>query len=316
MVREGVSGGRSVMKNILKLIEFKTADGLFLPGLLFEPIKRTHKVAILLHGNGSTSVFYSVKEDNSMAQYLNRNRISYFPFNNRGAHYIKKLNVIEDREKKQVKFGTTFELIKDCIYDIDGAISFLRKQGYQEFYLIGHSTGANKICVYNFYKPKNKVSKYVLVGAGDDTGIWYEIMGKEKFHFALKRAKEKIAKGDSRKFIPKYLVDYLFSWQALYDTINPNGDYNIFPFNEYINNLKLSKKKLFREYKKIKKPTLVIFGSDDEYCYGDVPRIIEILKKECSVPQRFDFFIVGDANHDFHGKEEKLAKTISDWLIK
>ena len=87
---------------------------------------------------------------------------------------------------------------EECIEDIDGAISFLSKKGYKEFYLIGHSTGANKICVYNFYKTRNRIKKYVLVAGGDDTGIYYDMLGMKKFSRLLKEAKTKIKqrKGD------------------------------------------------------------------------------------------------------------------------
>ena len=55
------------------------------------------------------------------------------------------------KKEERKRFGMAYEKIKECIEDIDGAISFLKKHGYRKFYLAGASTGANKICVYNFY---------------------------------------------------------------------------------------------------------------------------------------------------------------------
>lgn len=298
-----------------KLIQFESTDGLLLPGLIFEPGKKTDKVAINLHGNGSSSVFYSFERADSFARHLNEKGIAFFTFNNRGAHYIKKLKINKDGEEEEIKIGTAYELIKDCVKDIDGAIGFLEKLGYKEFYLIGHSTGANKICVYNYYKPKNKVAKYVLLGGGDDTGIYHDMAGgTKKFKKYLEQAKKQIEKGNGRKLIPKYIADYLLSYQAYYDTCNPDGDYNTFPFNEYINNLKLSKKPLFREYKSINKPTLVIYGEHDEYCYGDIRRVIDILRRETSSPKLFEFNIIEGADHGFDGYEEKLAGLVTNWL--
>ena len=37
--------------------------------------------------------------------------------------------------------------------------------------LIGHSTGANKIAVYDHYKPRNQVKRYVLVAGNYMSGI-------------------------------------------------------------------------------------------------------------------------------------------------
>jgi len=298
-----------------KLIQFESTDGLELPGLFFEPKNKTHRVAINLHGNGSSSVFYSFERADGLARHLNEKGIAFFTFNNRGAHYIKKLKINQDGQKEEIKIGTTFELIKDCIQDIDGAIEFLEKLGYKEFYLIGHSTGTNKICVYHFYKPRNNVSKYVLIGGGDDTGLYHDMVGgTAKFRKYLKQAKSQIEKGNGRKLIPKYIADYLLSYQSFYDTCNPDGDYNVFPFNEYINKLKLSKKPLFREFKTISKPTLVVYGEHDEYCYGQVERVVDILKKQAPDKDLFEFRIIRGADHGFDGFEEELSQLVADWL--
>ena len=276
----------------MKLIEFKTPDNIFLPGLLYEPKRKTRKVALLLHGNGSSSVFYYPNELEVMAKSLNKRGIAYFPFNNRGAHSTHKLKTIRRGKEERIKAGTSHELIKDCVKDIDGAITHLAKQGYKEFYLIGFSTGANKICVYNYYKPRNRVSKYIMVGGGDDTGIYYDMLGRQKFNVALKKAKQKMKARKGTEFAPFDLAGFIVSYQSLYDMLNPDGNYNTFPFYEALNSIRLGKKKLFREYKTIKKPTLVIFGSDDEYCYGKVPEIVDILREETSHPEKFTFEII------------------------
>lgn len=67
-----------------KLVQFESTDGLLLPGLIFEPEKKSNKVAINLHGSGSSSVFYSLERADNFAKYLNKNGIAFFTFNNRG----------------------------------------------------------------------------------------------------------------------------------------------------------------------------------------------------------------------------------------
>ena len=176
--------------------------------------------------------------------------------------------------------------------------------------MIGSSTGANKIVVYHYYKPKNKVAKYILLSGGDDTGLYYQIFGKKKFEILLEKCLNQIKNKKGNELISEYLDGDLISYQSLYDIINPDGDYNIFPFNEYINELKLSRKQLFKEYKTINKPTLVVYGENDEYCYGNVAKCVEILKKECPNPRLFTFKIIRNANHGFSGKEKVLVKTI------
>src|SRR5271167_1539659 len=114
-----------------EIVQIKTVDGLTLPGYLYKSVK-SKKVAIFLHGNGSSSVFYSDELKEKQANALNKIGVSYLLFNNRGAHLIKKLTV----DGKRKRFGMAYEKIKDCVKDIDAAILFLKKLGYEEFYLI------------------------------------------------------------------------------------------------------------------------------------------------------------------------------------
>lgn len=297
-----------------ELLTFSTTDGLNLPGLLYKPETSTDKALIYLHGNGSSSIFYDPQEMNNLASALNNQNISFFPFNNRGAHYIKSFKVGEGVEKERINLGTAFELIKDCVLDINAAVDFLKTRGYKEFYLAGISTGANKIVVYDKYQPQNDISRYILLSGGDDTGLYYEQMGKDAFFNALAEARIQMDASNGLELVPKSVLDYYMSWQSLYDTINPEGDYNIFPFNEYFNNLKISRKPLFAEFASLKKPTLVIYGELDEYCYGDVPRCVEALKEHAKGKDNFTYEIIKAADHGFNGKESELAHIISKWI--
>ena len=293
-----------------KLVQIKTEDGLVLPGLLYET-PRSRKVAIHLHGNGSSSVFYYDDRQDEQVKALNKKGISFLLFNNRGAHYIKKLNVIKKGKEERKRFGMAYEKIKDCIKDIDGVIGYLGKLGYRKFYLIGESTGANKICVYHYYKPKNKVSKYVLLSGGDDTGIYYDMLGKKRFFKLLKESKEKIRKKKGEEIITELLPDDIFSYMGFYDIANPDGDYNVFPFLEIMKNLKLSRKSLFRHFKSINKSTLIVYGEKDEYAWGNVPKIVDILKKQ---KPEFEYKIIKGADHGFSENQKKLSQIISNWL--
>ena len=230
-------------------------------------------------------------------------------FNNRGAHYIKKFYT----KTTSKRLGMAYEKIKECIKDIDGAISFLSKRGFKEFSLIGESTGANKICVYNFYKPKNKISKYILLGGGDDTGIYYDLLGKKKFFRLLKEAKNKIRQHKGREIITELLPDEIFSYIGFYDIANPNGDYNVFPFYELLKKTKLSEKPLFRHFKSIKKSTLVVYGEKDQYAWGNVSKVVDILKEQ---NLDLEYKIIKGADHSFSKHQIILANILSTWLLK
>ena len=294
-------------------IEFTTKDGLSLPGLLYRP-KFSKTAIIYLHGNGSASVFYDEKEKRILSGVFAKKNISLLTFNNRGAHIIKKINVRnKNNDFERVKFGMAYEQIKDCILDIDGAIEFLKSEGFKKFYLMGLSTGANKICVYNYYKKQNEISKNILLGGGDDVGIYFDLLGSRKFHLLLRKAKGKMKedKGDQLITDLELFPESIFSYKAFYDLANPDGDYNCFPYYEVINKLKLSKKPLFRYFKSINKPTLVIYGEKDEYAWGDIRRVIEILK---GYKSEFQYVTIENADHGFTGFKKELAEVIVNWI--
>lgn len=293
-----------------KFVEFETEDGLTLPGLLYAAPK-SKAVAIYLHGNGSSSVFYDEAKNRALASALARKGVATLYFNNRGAHIVKKLSVRLGKKEERRPFGMAYEKIKECVPDIDGAVRFLKKRGYRAFHLIGASTGANKICVYNFYKPKNDFKKYVLVCGSDDTGISYHRYGKRRFWKILAEAKRKIKAKRGEDIITEILPDAIFSYAGFFDIANPDGDYNVFPFYEALHKEKLSKKPLFRYFRAVKKPTLVVYGDRDEYAWGDVPEIVAMLK---SYQPDLDYRIIEGADHKFQGREKALAATIGEWL--
>lgn len=297
-------------------IEVKATDGFLLPGLLFQPRTKTKKAVISLHGNGSSSVFYPMARTQEYAYYFTNAGIAYLGFNNRGSGYITKIRKFVKGVEIEQKAGTAYELIKDCVKDIDGAVALLSRLGYTELYLMGFSTGANKICVYNYYKPKNKFQKYILVCGGDDSGVFYKELGKKAFNQLLRTARQKREQGKGMDLVPGGVMGSIYSYQSIYDTINPDGDYNTFPYTDYFGKLRLSTKKLFRHYGSIQKPTLVVYGENDEYCYGRVPEILRVLEERAMHPERNMYALIRGADHGFSGKEKELFRVVGEWLVK
>lgn len=306
------------MKAALDL--FLTTDNLWLPGLLYEPEKPTKQAMIWLHGMGDSAVFYSPARINALATALAEKNIALFAFNNRGAQNVKTLKQQTGPEAPEedgrYQAGTHYELIKDCVPDIDGAVEYLRQKGFSKFYLAGHSTGANKICVYDSLAKNNPFDKYVLAGAGDDTGIFFSELGEKKFWNALKYAGKAVGV-DPLKIMPRYSGMHPFSARSAYDILNPDGMYNTFPFYEDTTE-RLGSKPLFKEYKNIDKPTLVIFGREDEYAFtaGNASSAVDIFIKHTSnaMLKKIDFRLIDNADHGFTGCEEEFAANVADWI--
>ncbi|MFW5703235.1 MAG: alpha/beta hydrolase [Patescibacteria group bacterium] len=297
--------------------QFTSKDDLPLPALLYESDEPSDTVAIFLHGNGSSSVFYSQEKMHLYAQSLNAHGISFFAFNNRGAlalHSLKRRT--SDGSTVRVPSGTAYEVIRDCIHDIDGAVTFLKQQGYTRFALIGESTGANKICVYHHYTTHSPFMSYVLLNGGDDSGIYYNILGDQEFFSLLFESKRMTEEGNGLTLHQHEAFPYPMSYQSIADMLDPDGDYNTFPFLDSLEELHLTKKERFHMFAAITKPTLVLYGEQDEYCYGKVPQIIELLRSKPKNPALFTIRTIPGGDHSFTGLMPSVTTQIAEWLAK
>jgi pimeloyl-ACP methyl ester carboxylesterase len=290
---------------LCRLIRFDTKDGVSLAGLLFAPKRRTAGAVIFIHGTGGSSVFES-KRTARLGEAFTRHGIAFFPFNNRGAQVIRRAGA------ELGGFG--YERIRDCVFDLDAAIRELRARGYRDITLVGHSTGANKIAVYNHLKPRNFATRFVLLGGGDDTGLLYAQLGAVRFRRALLKAREQIRARRGEEIVPPGISKLPMSWRSFYDMANPDGDYNVFPFLEVMKQVRLSRRPRFRFLRELRKPSLFLYGENDEYCFDDVPRCVAILDEALGPKPNVELAILGGADHGFTGKEEELADVIVNWM--
>ena len=297
--------GRRAAEPPGRLLRFDAADGAPLAGLLFEPRRRTSRAVIFLHRTGGASVFES-KRTNALAVAFARAGLAYFPFNNRGSHLVRRLG--------RDLGGMAYEKIRECVFDIDGAVRELWARGYRDFTLVGHSTGANKVAVYDSVKRRNRIRRYVLLAGGDDTGMLYEQLGPRRFAAALEKARAMIRDRRGGELVPRALSSLPMSWRAFYDMANPNGDYNVFPFLEVMRGVRLSRRPRFRHVRGIRKPALFVYGENDEYLYGDASRCVSILADALRSRPNVEIALMAEADHGFGGREEDLAGLIVRWM--
>ena len=304
----------------LRFVSLFSTDKLKLPGLLYTPDKPTKKAAVWLHGMGDSGAFYNPERINALGIALREKGIALLVFNNRGAHGSKSLMIFDEslpEERQRYQAGTYYERIADSVPDIDGAAGFLKDKGYSELYLMGHSSGANKICVYDTLSKQNNFSRYVLAGAGDDVGLMYLQLGEKKFWRAQIYAKSAIDSGQPQKIMPKFSGMHPFSAQSTWDYLDPDGYYNTFPLYEAAQK-KFGNKPLFEEYSKITKPMLVVYGENDESTItaGGAGSALAILRQYTN-PKALpasDLIIIPDTDHGFHGQEKLFAETVAVWL--
>ncbi|HEX6158589.1 MAG TPA: alpha/beta fold hydrolase, partial [Thermoanaerobaculia bacterium] len=282
---------------LCRVVRFAATDEVELAGLLYEPKRKSDRAIVFLHGTGGASIFEAKRTNLLAAEFMKRG-YAWFPFNNRGAHLIRRLKA----KRRSVQGGMAYERIRHCVPDIDGAARELRRRGYRDLTLVGHSTGANKIAVYDHYKPRNPYKRYVLLAGGDDTGLLYEQLGPRRFASGLVKARAAIKARQGSELVPRSLSTLPMSWTSWYDMANPDGDYNTFPFLEKIRGIRLSRRPPFRHVKAIRKPSLILYGENDEYSFGNVPRCVEILADAIGPKPNVELAILADADHGFGGK--------------
>ncbi|HET9174280.1 MAG TPA: DUF1749 domain-containing protein [Candidatus Saccharimonadales bacterium] len=305
----------------LELTQFLSTDNLVLPGLLYTPDVPTSRVFVWLHGMGDGGIFYSQERITALAKKLTQQGIAFFPFNNRGAHNSKTLRQVSDdpeTDDGSYQAGTYYEKIVDCVADIDGAVTFLKRRGMHEFILGGHSTGANKICVYHaLADDHNPFTRYVLAGPGDDSGIHFRELGASTFQKALAYAKRAIERGTPLTTMPLYTGMHPFSAQSALDILDPNGAYNTFPLYE-ATTARIGTKQLFAEYRTIQLPMLVLYGEHDEYtdATGGTAAALDTFRSftHPSVQESSQFALIPDTDHGFHGQELAFARCIAKWV--
>jgi len=270
---------------LCRLIRFDATDGVSLAGLLYTGRASARRAVIWIHGTGGASIFESSRT-NLVARVFVDHRIAFFPFNNRGAQFVRRAG--------RRYGGSAFERIRDCVKDIDGAVRELWRRGFRDITLAGHSTGANKIAVYDHYKKRNRVRRYVLLAGADDTGLEYKAFGVRRFHALLKKART-MASG-------ALMPGRMMSWRAFYDMANPNGDYNVFPFLEATRG-----RRPFRFVRGIRKPALYVYGEHDEYEF-DAGLLAE------NIGPNGEIVVMRDADHGFSGREAELGRLVANWI--
>ena len=98
---------------------------------------------------------------------------------------IKNGRIYVNGKKTKVIAGTSYEEVLDSYYDIVGAILELRKLGYKNIYLQGHSLGCTKIIyTYNKLKKQNNteilemIKSIILLSLVDITSVLKVFLGK------------------------------------------------------------------------------------------------------------------------------------------
>ena len=287
----------------MQRIDFKTEDQVYLHGLLYDEEEKKEKVIIAVHGMGS-DVFRERKK--AISQKANENEISYFCFNNRGHDLVNYIKKEKDGKIINEICGTTYEDIQDSYYDIKAAIEAMKKIGYKEIYLQGHSLGSTKI-VYTYNRLKEEKSKLIddikgviLLSLLDIPKILKIYLGEnfsKTVEYAMQRELDEIM--PKKAFIHPISVKTFLRYSKNYESID---------FAKYD-----EKDFEYTKLQNIEVPIFMRWGNVGEFIQVPADMLSNILKNKLKNPIK-DIGYIDGANHSYDGKEEILAKEIIKFL--
>lgn len=280
-----------------EVVKFQTKDKVTLNGLYAKP-KKGDPVIIFIHGL-TGSLFSGMAQ--SIADKLTRNGIGLLYFNNRGAEIVAKFKKEDQRKTKgyeSLYLGTALEKFTDSRLDLEAAIDFLKEKKHKEIYLMGHSTGCQKSVYYLSQRGKQKdVTGVILIAPLSDYGV---LRNESNYRLWLEYTQRAVKNGRSDQLMPQELIDGYWSNQRFLSLTDPNSEEEIFTY---------ASDKEPGTLRKVKIPTLVILGEEDQYADRSVLKLVEWFEANVQAKQKRVTWIEG-ANHSFQGKEKKLVEEI------
>jgi pimeloyl-ACP methyl ester carboxylesterase len=288
-----------------ELVTFRAADGAVLAGFLCRPKGRSR--AAILHLHGLNSAFYKVLPLKLGARLAEKG-ITFMSIQQRGSYNEVALSVYKNNKDSRIVAGGSLERFEDCIYDIEGAIGYLKRMGINRIYLQGHSTGCQKSVFYQIRRKDRAVKGLILLAPGDDYSIWKNGIrtvsgGKRKFPRMVALARSKLKSDPTFSMSTRYEGVRYSARRFLSFADTRNVEARIF-------NYELPK---MREFGRVKVPILAVFGTRDEYLAKPARVCLAILGKNTGSSDFMGVPIKG-TNHGFYGKEAEVADLVSGWV--
>lgn len=282
------------MKNIQFINDAYTKDNMRLPMLHYNSNEKDICV-IFIHGMCQTII------DNYFAMVcgnlLSENKIGFIYEHNRG-HSIE--NDILMKDGSYTRCGCMYEIFEDCIFDIDLAIEKAKELGYKKIILMGHSYGCNKL-IYYYYKKHPGILGMILASAPDMVGL--HLLRQKDYNELIKEAKDNIDNNVPTKLLSNVIEEYMYMSSGTY--------YNWYNKDSNLDNLPvMGNSENWLQFESIDVPILTFSGSDetDNYLH------LDLLKDKATSCNNFEYKIIENSNHFYHGKENEISFLILNWI--
>ncbi len=279
-----------------ELIIFEAKDGLKIAGFLMRGTSKD--IVLFVHGMGGH--FY--KDGMLKGAYILQNsEMGFFSISTRGAEIVKSFRTMDGEER--YIYGTAFEKFEDCVKDIEAAIDLLESLGYTRIHLMGHSTGCQKILYYQHISKDDRIKSLIFLSPAEDYEIWKDELGEE-FEKIVAIAKNMVADGKGDEIIIPLYRKTGAIWSAqrfLSFASKENPEAMAFDYDT------------LNMFSSIRIPVCAIFGMADSYFLKPIDYYVKQLRSAYK-GNRLDICIIENADHSFHGAEDKVFQKIVGFI--
>jgi len=261
--------------------------------------RRPKRGIVFVHGLGS-NVF---AHHNFLTPLAGKDTAVLF-FNNRGHDTVAGIR----RGRRRKPGGKAHEIFTECVDDIQGAVNLLRKAKAKKIYLVGHSTGCQKIAYYLSQKNKQrKISGAALLCPISDYAGIKKFTPAKKLKRAQATARKLVTQKKPHDLLPKNIWPELIDAQRFLSLYTPESKEEIFPYAQ--------PGKAPRALQKIIVPLLTMFAGNDEYRDRSIKEIAAWFKENVQ-SRHHSITIVPKARHSFKGKEAGVVRAIRKFIAR
>ena len=281
----------------LKLIQTETSDGFKLDGCFLEPqSSNSTGIDALLLVHGTTGNFYSGSMISILGKYFSKNGYPVAIFNTRGHDVVSQGNPNFPEDFG----GTAFEILDDCLLDLDSMINWLKEKKFRNICLVGSSMGAVKATYYQAFRNNSSVRSVVAISPVRLSKNYY-LNSKASFHYKkyLKIANNLLDSGLGNQLI------------NIKEDIVPGA--GLFSAKAYLDKYGGERYDIVQYVDKIESNLLIMAGTNETH-----PRLKDVAfdsyNKGVEANKNFDLALVPDGEHGLHSMGDRLPESIDIWL--
>ncbi len=291
-----------------KLVRTLTPDQLELSGFIISPEIKSEVAFLFIHGMYEN--FYLPLFVQLLYEILTANGYAFLTANTRAHDYL--IHCRKWHDKKSFTWetqGGVREIFSNCIYDIEGWLKFLEKNGWKHVVIIGHSHGALKAAYFAINRQNEpRLNAICLISPSDDVGIQKCNLDK-RYDDALVIARKMVSNGRGQDIMPSWVYGNPMNAAMYLDIFDKNSDLAIFRFDKPSEG--------FHKLQNIKVPVLTIFAENDKATSTvKSNRALELIEANLNNSRSFEGRIISETDHQYRGKENALAEVIHNWAKK